>query len=110
MAEEKDHDIIETVDDVGDEALCPSLVAAMKYISRHAFVPHDQTPGDQEKRPLPIGHGKTISQWRIVTQLPRLMRAQGVGTGSGCQVAILFERMDTGPPWRLAAGRTCCQS
>lgn len=81
---------------VTDEA----VLVAMASTRRHLFVP----PGEQRRayqdRPLPIGHGQTISQPYIValmTQLAELepgMSVLEIGSGSGYQAAVLAEITD----------------
>lgn len=73
------------------------VLAAMRKVPRHKFVPEVQIPNAYEDRPLPIGHGQTISQPYIVAKMTELlgpnekMKALEVGTGSGYQAAILAE-------------------
>jgi protein-L-isoaspartate(D-aspartate) O-methyltransferase len=77
--------------DVGDAR----VLAAMREVPRHSFVPEALRSQAYEDRPLPIGHDQTISQPYIVglmTQLARPLpgdRALEVGTGSGYQAAVL---------------------
>jgi protein-L-isoaspartate(D-aspartate) O-methyltransferase len=71
------------------------VLNAMKETPRHLFVSPEIAEMAYEDRPLPIGHGQTISQPYIValmTELARLGAADRVleiGTGSGYQAAIL---------------------
>jgi len=73
------------------------VLEAMARVPRHRFVPTDQVPYAYEDRPLPIGHGQTISQPYIVALMTELARptpeskALDIGTGSGYQAAILAE-------------------
>jgi len=73
------------------------VLEAMARVQRHRFVPPDQVPYAYEDRPLPIGHGQTISQPYIVALMTELARptpeskALDIGTGSGYQAAILAE-------------------
>jgi protein-L-isoaspartate(D-aspartate) O-methyltransferase len=74
-----------------------SVLAAMLRVPRHAFVP-EVWPGEAyQNRPLPIGHGQTISQPQVVAtmteavQPKRTDKCLEVGTGSGYQAAILAE-------------------
>jgi protein-L-isoaspartate(D-aspartate) O-methyltransferase len=84
---------------VGDGAreLDPKVRDAMLRVPRERFVPPDLWPHAHDNRPLPIGHGQTISQPLIVAVMTHLLRlAPGarvldVGTGSGYQTAILAE-------------------
>jgi protein-L-isoaspartate(D-aspartate) O-methyltransferase len=71
------------------------VLAAMRTVPRHEFVPRDQTGAAYSDRPLPIGSGQTISQPYIValmTELAQVRRGDKVleiGTGSGYQAAVL---------------------
>ncbi|NEZ04306.1 protein-L-isoaspartate(D-aspartate) O-methyltransferase [Wenzhouxiangella sp. XN201] len=71
------------------------VLEAMHKVPRHAFVPDEQKPGAYGDRPLPIGHGQTISQPYIVgfmseeLDVERGDRVLEVGTGSGYQAAVL---------------------
>ncbi len=92
--------------DVAGEALGrswidPRILEVMRRVPRHAFVPPDQVAHAYEDRPLPIGHGQTISQPFIVALMTDMLRtATGqvvleVGTGSGYQAAVLAELVQT---------------
>jgi protein-L-isoaspartate(D-aspartate) O-methyltransferase len=85
-----------------DHAIAPGIadsavVAAMRKVPRHLFVPKDLWDQAYENYPLPIGEGQTISQPFIVglmTQLCRLgpqSKVLEIGTGSGYQAAVLAE-------------------
>jgi protein-L-isoaspartate(D-aspartate) O-methyltransferase len=71
------------------------VLAALREVPRHRFVPSSQQPYAYEDRPLPIGNGQTISQPYIVALMTELARpaptdrALEVGTGSGYQAAVL---------------------
>jgi len=73
------------------------VLAAMRKVARHRFVPDSQKPFAYEDRPLPIGEGQTISQPYIVAKMTELLELSGdehileIGTGSGYQAAILAE-------------------
>ena len=79
------------------EALDPRVMAAMGKVPRHEFVPAIQRHRAYTNRPLPIGHGQTISQPYIVALMSDLIKPQAddkvleLGTGSGYQAAILAE-------------------
>jgi protein-L-isoaspartate(D-aspartate) O-methyltransferase len=71
------------------------VLDAMRAVPRHAFVPEDYASAAYHDRPLPIGHGQTISQPYIVALMTELLSLQPhdrvleIGTGSGYQAAIL---------------------
>ncbi len=73
----------------------PRVLAAMRQVPRHEFVPRDLRAAAYRDHPLPIGHDQTISQPYIVAVMSELARvAPGdrvleVGTGSGYQAAVL---------------------
>lgn len=77
------------------EALDDRVLEAMRTVPRHNFVPHRYIQNAYENRPLPIGHGQTISQPYIVAVMTDLIRpgpghrVLEIGTGSGYQAAIL---------------------
>lgn len=71
------------------------LLAVMREVPRHRFVPDALVDRAYEDGPLPIGEGQTISQPYIVAEMTQALRLQGeekvleVGTGSGYQTIIL---------------------
>lgn len=75
----------------------PAVLGALRNASRPEFVPETQRTHAWENRPLPIGHGQTISQPSIVAMMTDLLQIEAghkvleVGTGSGYQAAILAE-------------------
>ena len=78
----------------------PRVLRALRRVPRHAMVPAALRDRAYEDRPLPIGHGQTISQPYIVAamteaaQLSPGERVLEVGTGSGYQAAVLAELGD----------------
>ena len=78
----------------------PRVLAALRRVPRHRFVPADRLDEAYADRPLPIGFGQTISQPYIVALMTELVRPQAgdraldVGSGSGYQAAILAELVD----------------
>jgi protein-L-isoaspartate(D-aspartate) O-methyltransferase len=73
------------------------VLDAMRRVPRHRFVPAEHQDAAYDDRPLPIGHGQTISQPYIVAYMTELLTPQRsdrvleVGTGSGYQAAVLAE-------------------
>ena len=71
------------------------VVRAMSEVPRHEFVPEEYRPKAYDDRPLPIGHGQTISQPYMVAAMTEALRPRAedrvleVGTGSGYQAAVL---------------------
>ncbi|TDJ67048.1 MAG: protein-L-isoaspartate O-methyltransferase, partial [Proteobacteria bacterium] len=47
--------------DTGEDALNKHVMQSLGTVERHRFVPARQRPFAYENRPLPIGHGQTIS-------------------------------------------------
>ena len=70
------------------------VVAAVAAVPREAFVPEDRRDEAYDDRPLPIGHGATISQPSLVARMLELAeleeddRVLDVGTGSGYAAAL----------------------
>ncbi len=68
---------------------------AVSQVPRHLFVPSGLRQEAEADRPLPIGHGQTISQPYIVAFMTEALGLAGgervleIGTGSGYQTAIL---------------------
>jgi protein-L-isoaspartate(D-aspartate) O-methyltransferase len=75
----------------------PRVLAAMGAVPRQEFVPDRYRSAAYDDRPLPIGHGQTISQPYIVALMTELVqvkpgdKALEIGTGSGYQAAVLAE-------------------
>jgi protein-L-isoaspartate(D-aspartate) O-methyltransferase len=73
----------------------PQVLAALRSVPRHEFVPREASHMAYLNRPLPIGLGQTISQPFIVALMTHLMqvkpndRVLEIGTGSGYQAAVL---------------------
>lgn len=94
-------DVTATRSWIDREALDPRVVDAIAAIPRHRFVPERLKGNAYENRPLPIGHGQTISQPYIVALMTDLVepkpdhRVLEVGTGSGYQAAVLSRLVRT---------------
>ncbi len=71
------------------------VLTAVARLPRQLFVPPPLRRDAEADRPLPIGHGQTISQPYIVAYMTEALRLTGservleVGTGSGYQTALL---------------------
>jgi len=82
-----------TRDGVTDER----VLAALRRVPRHAFLPEPVRDMAYADRALPIGSGQTISQPFIVAFMTEAVRPKPgdkcleIGTGSGYQAAVLAE-------------------
>jgi protein-L-isoaspartate(D-aspartate) O-methyltransferase len=83
--------------DMDGKGFSEDVLEAMNTVPRHALVPTLEIPYAYENRPLPIGHGQTISQPYIVALMTDLADPDHddivleIGTGSGYQAAVLAE-------------------
>ena len=81
----------------GKRTLAPKVKAALSSVARDKFVPRSHVDSAFYNRPLPIGHGQTISQPYIVALMTDLLELEAgdvvleIGTGSGYQAAILSQ-------------------
>ena len=75
----------------------PAVLAALKKVKRHSFLPDTLRDRAYGNYPLPIGENQTISQPYIVGLMTQALeirktdRVLEIGTGSGYQAAILAE-------------------
>jgi protein-L-isoaspartate(D-aspartate) O-methyltransferase len=75
----------------------PAVLAAMRKVPRHRFVPPSLVDDAYVDGPLPIGFQQTISQPYIVAYMSEALRVSRqhkvleIGTGSGYQAAVLGE-------------------
>src|SRR5688572_26793483 len=73
------------------------VLAAMRKVPRHLFVPASLQRSAYDDNPLPIGRDQTISQPYIVAFMSQALEVKPahkvleVGTGSGYQAAVLGE-------------------
>jgi protein-L-isoaspartate(D-aspartate) O-methyltransferase len=97
MVREIRQNVEDTTRYIGKSALNERVMSAMGTVPRHEFVPPLMQWSAYENRPLPIGHGQTISQPYIVALMTDLVdlgeedTVLEIGTGSGYQAAILSE-------------------
>ena len=88
-------DAAQTAGATGRPRFSTRVMDAMDAVPRHRFVPSRSINSAYANRPLPIGHGQTISQPYIVALMTELLQPQPgdvmleVGTGSGYQAAVL---------------------
>ena len=75
----------------------PAVIAAMRRVPRHRFMPDSESEDAYGDFPLSIGYGQTISQPFIVGYMTQALQLKPdekvleIGTGSGYQAAILAE-------------------
>jgi protein-L-isoaspartate(D-aspartate) O-methyltransferase len=97
LVAEIESEVLETRHYTGVARLNPRVTAVIGRVPRHEFVHASQLRWAYENRPLPIGHGQTISQPYIVALMTDLLDPQPdnvileVGTGSGYQAVVLAE-------------------
>ncbi|HUO86149.1 MAG TPA: protein-L-isoaspartate(D-aspartate) O-methyltransferase [Thermoanaerobaculia bacterium] len=71
------------------------VLAAMREVPRHLFVPPALARRAYRDEPLPIGHGQTISQPYVVALMSALADLEGdervleIGTGSGYHAVVM---------------------
>jgi protein-L-isoaspartate(D-aspartate) O-methyltransferase len=107
----------------GRAAWDPRVLAALRAVPRHAFVPELDLETAYDDEPQPIGHGQTISQPTVVALMTNALevaadaRVLEIGTGCGYQAAVLAElalEVDTielvAELWRDAAIRLAGRS
>jgi protein-L-isoaspartate(D-aspartate) O-methyltransferase len=105
---------------LGQQGLSERVLEAIGQTKRHLFIPEPERSCSiaYADRPIPIGHGQTISQPFIVALMTHLAElapdhvALEVGTGSGYQAAILARlarkvcTIEIIPPLAEAAAKT----
>jgi protein-L-isoaspartate(D-aspartate) O-methyltransferase len=73
------------------------VLAAMRAVPRHEFVPEELRERAYRDEPLPIGDAQTISQPYMVALMTEALELRGgervleIGTGSGYQAAVLAQ-------------------
>ena len=82
-------------EELGRAALDEKVMAVVREVPRHEFVPAPLAPVAYQDMPLPIGFDKTISQPFMVALMTDLLAPQPeeevleIGTGLGYQTALL---------------------
>ncbi|RAW45030.1 protein-L-isoaspartate O-methyltransferase [Halorubrum sp. 48-1-W] len=77
-------------------------LSAIAAVPRHEFVPEAERDHAYEDRPLPIGHGQTISAPHMVAVMTDLLEVSAgdrvfeVGTGCGYHAAVVAEVVGDG--------------
>jgi protein-L-isoaspartate(D-aspartate) O-methyltransferase len=95
MVAEIQANMAETAGLLGRKGLSLPVAEALGKVPRHQFVDEEMRPYAYQNRPLPIGHGQTISQPYIVAVMTELLdakpgdKALEIGTGSAYQAAVL---------------------
>ena len=80
---------------LGEEGIAPEVLAVMREVQRHLFIPERRRDLAYHDRPVSIDYGQTISQPFIVALMTHLLAPQPddvvleIGTGSGYQAAVL---------------------
>jgi len=75
----------------------PRVLAALREVPRHLFIPPPYDRAAYDDNPLPIGNGQTISQPYIVALMTELLELSSddqvleIGAGSGYQAAVLAQ-------------------
>ena len=88
-------DTYRTAGETGLSELSPSVLGAIMDVPRQEFVPDGDAASAFDNRPLPIGHGQTISQPFVVALMTELLdirpgdKVLELGTGSGYQTVVL---------------------
>ncbi len=101
LLEEIKAEVSYTSSKTGINELSANVIKAMQEVPRREFLLDVDQNRAFENRPLPIGHGQTISQPFIVALMTELLQLKQnycvleIGTGSGYQAAILSKLVDT---------------
>ena len=80
---------------VAREVRDPNVLAALRMVPRHRFVPGVPLTDAYGDHPVPLGHGATISQPTVVGLMSEALALTGrervleIGAGSGYQAAVL---------------------
>ncbi|WP_305909493.1 protein-L-isoaspartate(D-aspartate) O-methyltransferase [Methylomarinum sp. Ch1-1] len=95
MLKDIEREVRLTRTEIGKDALDARVMAAMREVPRHEFIPQELHEHAYDDGPVPIGMGQTISQPYIVALMSDLLNSKAsdrileIGTGSGYQAAVL---------------------
>lgn len=84
----------------GIQRLDPAILAAMREVPRHLFVPPPLRPYAYRNHPLPIGHEQNIAAPMLVALMTQLIEPERddvvfeTGTGAGYHAAVLAQLVD----------------
>lgn len=84
----------------GIQRLDPAILAAMRAVPRHLFVPPPLQPYAYRNHPLPIGHEQNIAAPMLVALMTQLIEPEKgdvvleTGTGAGYHAAVLARLVD----------------
>lgn len=101
MAHESERERLVDVLARSDRIQRESVLDAVGAVPRHEFVPDTHTQQAYHDRPLPIGHGQTISAPHMVAIMTDRLalspddRVIEIGTGCGYHAAVIAEIVDT---------------
>lgn len=101
MTREKDRERLVDVLSRSNRIHRESVLDAVGAVPRHEFVPESHAQQAYHDRPLPIGHGQTISAPHMVAIMTDRLalspddRVFEIGTGCGYHAAVVAELVDT---------------
>ncbi len=101
MTREKDRERLVDVLSRSNRIHRESVLDAVGAVPRHEFVPESHVQQAYHDRPLPIGHGQTISAPHMVAIMTDRLalspedRVLEIGTGCGYHAAVVAELVDT---------------
>lgn len=84
-----------TGEDTGIKQLSPRVLAVMREVPRHLFVPEVLRPYAYNDHPLPLGHGQNLASPFVVALMTHLAELEPddvvfeTGTGAGYHAAVL---------------------